>query len=104
MVSLNFVLAMKEKKYNISKEDIINLYQKGLCAKEVSQSLGVSYGTLLVRQREYGIHSYDYLDIRSSYNVHVFDEIDTEEKSYWAGFIFADGHVRSSKTILITAI
>lgn len=26
-------------------------------------------------------------------NEHFFDVIDTEEKAYWLGFIFADGYV-----------
>lgn len=29
------------------------------------------------------------------FNEHIFDCIDTEEKAYWLGFIFADGSIRS---------
>ena len=32
----------------------------------------------------------------SKFNEHIFDEIDSEEKSYWLGFIFADGYISSS--------
>lgn len=32
----------------------------------------------------------------SKFNEHVFDNIDTEEKAYWLGFIFADGYISSS--------
>ena len=28
-----------------------------------------------------------------SFNINIFDNIDTEEKAYWLGFIFADGYV-----------
>jgi intein-encoded DNA endonuclease-like protein len=33
---------------------------------------------------------------RSKFNEHVFDQIDSEEKAYWLGFIFADGYISSS--------
>lgn len=32
----------------------------------------------------------------SKFNEHIFDAIDTEEKAYWLGFIFADGSISSS--------
>lgn len=30
-------------------------------------------------------------------NEHFFDVIDTEEKAYWLGFIFADGYVAKDR-------
>lgn len=36
----------------------------------------------------------------TSHNVNIFNEIDTEEKAYWLGFLFADGAV-SIKTNLL---
>lgn len=32
----------------------------------------------------------------TKFNEHIFDCIDTEEKAYWLGFIFADGYIDSS--------
>lgn len=34
--------------------------------------------------------------IKGDYDYNIFDEIDTEEKAYWLGFIFADGYLNSS--------
>lgn len=34
---------------------------------------------------------------RCKFNETVFDNIDTEEKAYWLGFIFADGYISSLK-------
>lgn len=33
---------------------------------------------------------------KANFNEYVFDSIDTEEKAYWLGFIFADGTISSS--------
>lgn len=33
---------------------------------------------------------------KKAYNEHFFDSIDTEEKAYWLGFIFADGYIYSA--------
>lgn len=33
---------------------------------------------------------------RVKFNEHIFDVIDTEEKAYWLGFIFADGSISSN--------
>ena len=30
---------------------------------------------------------------RYSFNKNIFDEIDTEEKAYWLGFLWSDGTV-----------
>lgn len=34
---------------------------------------------------------------RTKFDANVFDKIDSEEKAYWLGFIFADGSIRSYK-------
>ena len=34
--------------------------------------------------------------VKGEYNKNVFDTIDTEEKAYWLGFIYADGYLNSS--------
>lgn len=31
----------------------------------------------------------------TKFNQHIFDKIDTEEKAYWLGFIYADGYIES---------
>lgn len=37
---------------------------------------------------------------KKQFNRHVFDEIDTEEKAYWLGFILADGYLHEERGTL----
>jgi hypothetical protein len=87
---------MKNKLYNITKEEIISLLtQQGLLLKDIYKKLGVSRGTFKKKLQEFKIDSTDYSDFRLNYDVFIFDSIDTEEKAYWLGFLYADGNVRS---------
>ena len=42
--------------------------------------------------QENGIEVINYQNL-TKFNENVFDSIDTEEKAYWLGFIFADGYI-----------
>ena len=35
------------------------------------------------------------------YNRHIFDNIDSEEKAYWLGFIVADGYLNLNIHLLL---
>ena len=112
------------KKYHISSEEIINqlkgdgfLYaKKGAISKliinlkyasdeylaneniniqEICKKYNVSHSTFPKYLKEYlGINIEK--RVKSNFNDTVFDSIDTEEKAYWLGFIYADGSISSS--------
>lgn len=112
------------KKYNISSEEIIRqlkedgfLYaKKGAISKliinlkyaadeylanenmniqEICKKYNVSHSTFPKYLKEYvGIKMEK--RVKSNFNDTVFDDVDSEEKAYWLGFIFADGTISSS--------
>lgn len=49
--------------------------------------------TLAKKFKELGIEIINKQN-KTKFNEHIFDSIDTEEKAYWLGFIFADGSIR----------
>ena len=61
-----------------------------ICAK-----YHIDIGTLSKRLKELNIEVINYQN-RLKFDNTVFDCIDTEEKAYWLGFIFADGYIDSS--------
>lgn len=82
----------------ISVEDdneIKNLYLiDHLSASKIATKFNVSVATICKRLKKLGINVINEQN-RVKFNETVFDNIDTEEKAYWLGFIFADGYISS---------
>lgn len=82
------------KKFELAEQEYANSY---LSIRELSKKYGVAreafYGWLLAK-------GYTITNRRASksFNVCYFDSIDTEEKAYWLGFMFADGSLNQSKS------
>lgn len=80
-------------------EDAVQLYKNGMPLLQVWRATGVGrnklYNTLkdlgLMRSNKENSRKYDV-------NHDFFRSIDSEEKAYWLGFIYADGYVTCSKT------
>lgn len=82
------------KKVIIEKEIIINLYNKTNSAYKVAEQLGINVKTAYRLLKEYGISSVGTQGARKNYyDENYFETIDSSEKAYWLGFIYADGCV-----------
>lgn len=57
---------------------------------KIGKKYGVKRQTLSKRLKLQGYEVINYQN-RLRFNEHIFDIIDTEEKAYWLGFLFADG-------------
>lgn len=86
----------KKKLINLAIEEYQNtaLYDRSIV--KISQKYGINRKTLTKYLKERNI------DIQqngngSNFNRDFFDVIDTEEKAYWLGFMYADGYIGSSE-------
>jgi len=59
---------------------------------DISQALSRTMNAIELRAARMGLKKYPY-----TCNYHYFDNIDTEEKAYWLGFLTADGWINQSK-------
>lgn len=73
----------------------MELYNSGLSTVKIGKMFGKHYSTVRnilinngVKLRSNKINSRKY-----TINENYFKNIDTEEKAYWLGFIYADGYI-----------
>lgn len=87
----------------IRNNKIVELYQGGLPMSAVAKELKVCPGTVAKVLKAFGIkarpqhqpgHSRGRTKNRKyHFDLNYFEKIDTEEKAYWLGFLYADGYV-----------
>jgi hypothetical protein len=82
---------------------IIKMFNEGANRNYLSKKFGVSHGTISniikrnLRPREKGNRKY-FVDEE------YFSIIDTEDKAYWLGFLYADGYVLEKNNTLIAGL
>ena len=75
-------------------DEAIKLYKAGNSLSKIGKILGHSKDIISKYLKNSGVEIINKQNT-SRFNEYVFDVIDTEEKAYWLGFIFADGYIAS---------
>jgi DNA-binding transcriptional regulator WhiA len=91
-------------KYSIYYPKWLNLYNNGVSATKIAKEYGIHVTTVTRGIKRIGGIIKPATETHRKYhlNENVFELIDTEEKAYWLGFLYADGSVgieKYSKTI-----
>lgn len=76
-------------------KDIVSKYKSGASASELADAHETTIATIQSRLTEAGIELRPAGEERRKhfFNNEYFEVIDTEDKAYWLGFLFADGNV-----------
>lgn len=80
---------------DITVEQIIKLSEQKLSKREMAAIFGCSKYTIERQLHKAGIKLVNHHNSLKFDNT-VFDCIDTEEKAYWLGFLYADGNISST--------
>lgn len=89
------IVENRQNKLNFDLDlDIIPKYNQGISLSKLAQEYSTTIQTLSKKLKERGIEIINRQNA-TKFNENVFDVIDTEEKAYWLGFIFADGYISS---------
>lgn len=79
------------KDYSILRKEAIDHYKNGFKCKQIATKMGLDRRTIGKWLKEEGFVYSKYN--KSPIDSYIFDLINTPEKAYWLGFIFADGYV-----------
>lgn len=81
----------------LSKEiqnKIVDLYNKKNGSPYIANELGLGQGQVsYFISKNIGARSHREANSKYSFNENFFNQIDTEEKAYWLGFLIADGYI-----------
>jgi len=84
----------KQQIINIALQEYLDTPEKQRSLTKIGEKYGVKRQTLSKYLKERG-HEVINQQNRCRINENVFNIIDTEDKAYWLGFIFADGNISS---------
>lgn len=91
---------MKRNGLDNYKSEIINLYiNKNMSCSKIAKEMNCSLCGIYDALKRWGIKTRSLSESHKVYslNENYFEKIDSQEKSYWLGFIYADGYITGNK-------
>lgn len=82
---------------------VVTMYLSGITVKKIAQNYRVGEETIysILKSHDIKLKAYGEHSIKYTLNQHYFDEIDTSNKAYILGLLFADGY-NSNKSIALS--
>lgn len=91
-------------KTDLEKQKVIDLYTSGMTQKKISETLNIGETTIVKILKNANIKGRDQSHAKRTYyiNENYFDSIDTPNKAYILGLLFADGSINNKNTLYIS--
>jgi intein/homing endonuclease len=89
----------KKEKYKILINEAVIFYEKGYSLTQISKILKIQRQTISIHFKKRNIEVINFQNIEKC-DSSVFKIIDTEEKAYWLGFLYADGYVSNKNNVI----
>lgn len=92
--------------YENNKDRILELYYEPKTVTEICSILQCNRSMIYRKFKEWNIDkrakipSPERCNAKYKINTHYFDNINTEHKAYWLGFLLADGYVNQKEILL----
>lgn len=97
---LGFIAEHKQHtKYRLSYDLAITDYKNGMSIVPIAKKYGLTVSVLRNYFKKLNIYKNEKPRYVANYN--FFENIDTERKAYWLGFIYADGCVKNKNSLTI---
>lgn len=95
---------LKHKRLHDNKDDIIYMYTNGYSSVDIAKKYRVGHHLILdfLRFNNITISNKSLASRKYQINEHYFDDIDTEDKAYFFGLLFADGSVHDMNILSIS--
>lgn len=97
---------MKKTLTDLEKIDLVRQYLDGISIKELSKKYERAESSVrdLIKRR--GINLRPLTEVNRKFEIYenFFDVIDTDEKAYFLGFLYADGNVKTNKNMVVLAL
>lgn len=91
----------RQKRKELKENEIIEFYKIDRNRTETAKKFNISVTTVSKILKENKIKT---KNSKHTFDMHVFDSIDTEDKAYWLGFIYADGCLTTNKNNYVLEI
>lgn len=87
------------------EQEIAKIYKSGISTRAIARIYGLSGKTVVIAAlKRTGTKQRSPAERNRKHYIdpHTFDVIDTQEKAYWWGFIYADGYVGRERSLAVT--